>query len=343
MKFLNIEFAPLFIPLQRRLQTFAVLCFVFSFLNNLSVLGTILLGYLLFTRFYWLTLLYIAFYVYDRHACEEGGYSFRFARKLRIWTWFRDYFPINLIKTVDLDPSKNYLFCAHPHGIMCCGIVCSLATDACGFSDKFPGLTSHVLALRLNFFGPITREHNLLYGINVASRKSLSYILNNRGKCKSTGQVCVLIVGGVEEVLNVHPNTYILTIKNRKGFAKAALESGASLVPVFSFGENDLYQTYTYVEGSFVRNIQEKLKKWTTYGFPVIAGRGILNYTFGPLPHRRPINVVVGKPIDVVKCENPTTEQVDRLHEIYINELIALFEQHKSKYIQDETVNLVFK
>jgi 2-acylglycerol O-acyltransferase 2 len=241
MMLFGVEFAPLFVPLQRRLQTFAVVCFVFVFLNNLSVLGTVVLVYLLFTRFYWLTLAYIAFYVYDMGSCETGGYNFGFARRLRIWRWFRDYFPVTLIKTADLDPSRNYLFCAHPHGIMCSGIVCSFATDACGFAEKFPGITPHVLALRLNFFGPITREHNLLYGINVASRKCLDYILNSRGRCKRPGQACVLIVGGVEEVLNVHPNTYVLTLKNRKGFVKAALQTGSSLVPVFSFGENDLY------------------------------------------------------------------------------------------------------
>jgi 2-acylglycerol O-acyltransferase 2 len=338
-----IEFAPLFVPLGRRLQTLAVVCFVFVFLNNLSVLGAAALIYLLFTKFYWLTLAYLAFYVYDRSACETGGYDVPFVRKLRIWTWFRDYFPVSLIKTSDLDPTRNYLFCAHPHGIMCSGIVCSFATDACGFSEKFPGLRPHLLALRVNFLGPITREHNLLYGINVASKKALDFILNNRGKCAKPGQACILIVGGVEEVLNVRPNTYVLTIKNRKGFIKAALQSGSSLVPVFSFGENDLYQTYTFNKGSFVRSIQERLKKWTTYGFPVIVGRGMFNYTFGPLPHRRPINVVVGKPIDVVKTNNPTNDQVDRLHERYICELTALFEQHKANYIHDQTTSLVFQ
>lgn len=28
----------------------------------------------------------------------------------------KDYFPIALVKTADLDPSKNYVFGYHPHG-----------------------------------------------------------------------------------------------------------------------------------------------------------------------------------------------------------------------------------
>lgn len=61
-------------------------------------------------------------------------------------------------------------------------------------------------------------------------------------------------------------------------------------------------------------------------------GRGVFNYTFGYLPYRVPLNVVVGKPIPVKKIESPTDEQIDELHKRYIQALTELFEANKHKY-----------
>ena len=71
-------------------------------------------------------------------------------RWFRGWFLFKHYakyFPIQLIKTCDLDPSKSYLFGSHPHGILCFGAFCSFATDALGFEQKFPGLRARLLTL----------------------------------------------------------------------------------------------------------------------------------------------------------------------------------------------------
>ena len=53
--------------------------------------------------------------------------------------YFRDYFPIEMVKTADLDPKKKYLLCSHPHGVMPAGINIAVGTNACGWSEKFPG------------------------------------------------------------------------------------------------------------------------------------------------------------------------------------------------------------
>jgi hypothetical protein len=64
----------------------------------------------------------------------------------------------------------------------------------------------------------------------------------------------------------------------------------------------------------------------------VFHGRGVFNYTFGFLPFRSPINVVVGKPIPVEKVESPTQEQIEELHTLYIKALTELFEANKEQY-----------
>lgn len=50
----------------------------------------------------------------------------------------------------------------------------------------------------------------------------------------------------------------------------------------------------------------------------------------------------VGKPIDVPKIPNPTAEDIDKYHKIFVDELTKLFEEHKTKYSKNqEELNLV--
>uniref|UniRef100_A0A8R1DQ71 Edg1 TPR repeats region domain-containing protein n=1 Tax=Caenorhabditis japonica TaxID=281687 RepID=A0A8R1DQ71_CAEJA len=71
-------------------------------------------------------------------------------------------------------------------------------------------------------------------------------------------------------------------------------------------------------------------------------GRGFLQYTVGWLPFRRPINTVIGAPIRVKRVENPSKEQIDKLHAEYVQKLTKLFEDHKQKYgVAKETQILI--
>jgi hypothetical protein len=45
-------------------------------------------------------------------------------------------------------------------------------------------------------------------------------------------------------------------LKRRKGFVRIALQTGASLVPVFGFGETDLFETYVPPPGSLLAKAQ---------------------------------------------------------------------------------------
>lgn len=45
-------------------------------------------------------------------------------------------------------------------------------------------------------------------------------------------------------------------LKRRKGFVRIALQTGASLVPVFGFGETDLFETYVPPPNSLLAKAQ---------------------------------------------------------------------------------------
>lgn len=66
----------------------------------------------------------------------------------------------------------------------------------------------------------------------------------------------------------------------------------ADLVPVFSFGENDIYRQVENPRGSRLRRFQETMKAFTGFSPPIFYGRGLLQYTWGYVPFRTRIATV---------------------------------------------------
>ena len=50
---------------------------------------------------------------------------------------------------------------------------------------------------------------------------------------------------------------------------------------------------------------------------------------------------VVGTPIPVTRVANPTSDQLDDLHSIYIEKLKQLFEENKTMYNVPESTELI--
>uniref|UniRef100_A0A914UPH4 Acyltransferase n=1 Tax=Plectus sambesii TaxID=2011161 RepID=A0A914UPH4_9BILA len=324
-----IVLAPFNLPLKRRLQTlgalyYSFMTFFFPFINMF------LCFYLLFFKSYWWVLgLYSIFYIYDFKTPRNGGRPSHFVQRSIIHKWFADYFPIKLIKTADLPPDQNYLLGYHPHGVISIGAISTFGTAAVGVFEKFAGLKIRVATLWGNFIVPLRREFLLAYGLIDCSRESLEHVLSSEEK----GNAVVLAIGGAEEAIEAHPGGLeVLTLQRRKGFIKVALRSGAHLVPVFGFGENELFTQLENPEGSRIRSVQKFVKKLTGVTPMLFYGRGVFNYSFGYLPYRVPLNIVVGRPIPVEKVEEPTDEQIDELHARYVEALTELFESNKEKY-----------
>ena len=168
MKVFGIEFAPFLIPAERRLQTLAAMHFAFIFLGA-PLLSTVLVIVFLCTDLYWIALLYVLWIFFDNNfnkVSSTGGRRYDAFRNLGVWRYFRDYFPITLVKTAELDPSKNYIMGYHPHGIIGCGAVCNFATESTNFSRKYPGITPYLLTLKTNFNWPLLRAYVMSLGKN---------------------------------------------------------------------------------------------------------------------------------------------------------------------------------
>ncbi|XP_007441625.1 2-acylglycerol O-acyltransferase 2-A-like [Python bivittatus] len=341
---MKVEFAPRRIPLQRRLQTASVLQWVFSSLC-LAQCCIAIFVFLLFTRFWLISAVYAVWWALDWDTPNKGGRRFRCVRNSIVWRYMKDYFPITLVKTAELDPAKNYIFGFHPHGILVAGAFVNFCTEATGFSKLFPGLTSHMMMLNLWFRAPFFRDYLMSGGKQTQKGSLMNWESSEGGRDGDLLKASPNPEGAGDplgRLTNVALAKWFLLEKNLKGFVRLAIEHGTALVPVFSFGENELFDQVENPKGSWLRWTQQHLQKIMGISLPLFHARGIFQYTFGFMPYRRPIYTVVGKPIQVKKKHNPSQEEVDLLHSRYLEELCKLFEEHKLKYNVPEDMHLTF-
>eukprot|EP00291_Cryptomonas_curvata_P011138 CAMPEP_0172201460 /NCGR_PEP_ID=MMETSP1050-20130122/30017_1 /TAXON_ID=233186 /ORGANISM="Cryptomonas curvata, Strain CCAP979/52" /LENGTH=158 /DNA_ID=CAMNT_0012879119 /DNA_START=46 /DNA_END=518 /DNA_ORIENTATION=- len=150
-------------------------------------------------------------YIYLDNAQFTGNRMSPWFRNLRWWVNFKEYFPITLIKTKDLEPDGKYIFGYHPHGIIGLGAISTFGTNGCGFNKLYPGIRVHLTTLRTNLNIPFLRELWLSLGICAADRKTFHSVLSQPGRAVA------VVVGGAAESLKASPGTLDLCLAHRKG------------------------------------------------------------------------------------------------------------------------------
>jgi len=319
------------IPLhvQRRLQSLSVVLVIGGFF----VFGPTCLAitmYLLTTKLWWFSMGYLIWYIIDQYREAVGGTRHnlfgKWIRNWQLWAFTRDYFPITLVKTADMEPTQNYILGYHPHGVMTVGACTAFATNALDFRGHFPGISTAFLSLKCWFYIPFLREVLLLLGMRSANSTNFANILDDK---TNMGRCVVLAIGATEEAVYSTPGQHSIVLSSRFGFVKKAIAHGASLVPTYSFGEGDLFLRPLAEEASFWRWIQDGVRMIIRTLAPKTKGRKLFNFAFSLMPKRRPIRIVVGRPLPVVFNPAPTAEEVLELHRTYCDALTDLFEQHK--------------
>lgn len=333
-----IRWAPLNVPLQRRLQTLVVLMHTVSIVTTLAfffMICAIPLSWPLVVPY----LIYLTF----SRASVDGKLAHRSERlrRSKIWSLFGAYFPARLHRSAELTPTRKYIFGYHPHGIISHGAFAAFATEALGFSQLFPGITNTLLTLDANFTIPLYRDYLLRLGLASVSRESCENLLSQGGlNGEGMGRAITIVIGGASESLDAKPHHLKLVLRRRKGFVKLALRTGADLVPILAFGENDLYDQVDGNAHPFVHRAQLLLKRFMGFTVPLFHARGVFNYDVGVMPYRRPVNIVVGKPIPVQRQEKPDPKEVDRLHAVYVRELERIWDDWKDVFAPDRVGEL---
>jgi len=107
-----------------------------------------------------------------------------------------------------------------------------------------------------------------------------------------------------------------------KGFIRLAMTQGCNVIPTFCFGQNDIYKQYL--------NLFHGFRFWLMRQFRVLIL--FFHGSFLFIPYFVPIDVVHGEVIQVPKMANPTEEDIEKYHSIYVKETIRLYEENKEKF-----------
>lgn len=172
---------------------------------------------------------------------------------------------------------------------------------------------------------PIFREIAMALGVINVHHDSCKFVLTQRGP----GHSVAIAIGGTCDILNMNRDSYVITLERRKGFVKLALETGAHLVPVFAFGQNNVISHQLKLNG-LQTTYQIGRSKWEKWIKVFLKSCSVLPYArYCVMPYSTPITVVVGSPIPVEKVENPREKQINKLHSEYAQKLKELFYEYR--------------
>lgn len=224
-------------------------------------------------------------------------------------------------------------YTAHePHSVLPLGM--SIFTR---YSASVPApLKGYVMGTSAVFWAPIMRNMCWWLGIRAVSRDVIKRTL-------ARGTSCAICPGGVQECLYMQEGFEVVFLQKRTGFIRIALEQGVPVVPVFAFGQTPHY-TYHRPFIDWPHNVVP------TPAHPVsrVARRiGWLpmiawGWMGTAMPRRVPMYIVVGKPIQMPRVEDPSPELVQKYLALFISEVERLFDSHKTRAGYPEERLLVY-
>uniref|UniRef100_A0A1I8Q9Q8 Acyltransferase n=1 Tax=Stomoxys calcitrans TaxID=35570 RepID=A0A1I8Q9Q8_STOCA len=335
------------------LQTFAAGLYLnlFMYLPFIAWFFTAFL--MIYFGFLGRTLLFIYFaYIYYDHKTTHStihGNGLMFFRDNFLTDLAREYYPVKLVKTAELPPNRNYLVACFPHGVISTGIAVNMSINIRSWLELFPGVRPKLVTLDMYLRTPFLRDLGRSWGFVASAKEAIMRQLNKSNDPHHphnsdgfTSNALGIVIGGAQEAFDSRPGKYILTLKQRMGFVKIAIQTGCPIVPSFSFGEVDILDQLDSPSNTLLKKFQVLFKRVTGIA-PIIAiGRGFIRQGLGVLPFRKPIVQVVGAPIDVKKTAEPDPKYVDEIHQKVIDSVNEMFEKYKYKYIENpESTKLI--
>lgn len=194
-----------------------------------------------------------------------------------------------------------------PHGVLPLANLLSIPGINSFAFRPFVGAPASVV-----FKTPFLRYMTLFGSVDVSGK--------TMAKTTAAGTCVGIVPDGIAGIFKTKETDEVVYLKNRKGLAKLALRTGTPILPAYSIGNTAVFDAWFDSFG-----VMEWLSRKAQASIFVYWGR------FGlPLPRRVNITMLFGRPIMVDKVAEPTDEQIDALHEQYLNQIHRLFDTHKA-------------
>lgn len=162
-------------------------------------------------------------------------------------------------------PEGPVLYIAHPHGLY------SMAPFfhwGAGLTD-WPRSRPIRVAIHSIFFKiPIIREIAEAHGAIEATENAIREHLEK-------GESVALLTGGIRELQATESGKMRLVLGSRRGFLRIARSLRVPIVPVLSFGENELFPPH---RGAWLEWIQGYMKQWFGVYIPVPTVSSLINW-----------------------------------------------------------------
>lgn len=218
---------------------------------------------------------------------------------------------------------SQYIIVWHPHGAF---TVTALYFLSNWWARDYPKDGLFVCVADLLLRVPFLSEFLLLCNARSGTAPTFNALL-------AKGRTVAIQPGGIAEQVATDAEHEVVYFPPRLGFVRLALKYGTPLLPIYAFGENQLYDTTPGV-----RKLNAWLYKTFRIGTLFVWGRlGLLTSPMLPNPLLLPakgrgLHVRWGEPVEVGPADpEPSDEKVQAVFERYVAALQKLFNEHKDK------------
>jgi len=226
---------------------------------------------------------------------------------------------------------QQYVMPWHPHGQFTVGAVYFVAH---WWSKNYPGGVAgdrFVVVAPLLLRIPLLAEYLLLCHSRSQDSKTFNALL-------ASGATVAVQPGGLMEQVSTDAEQEKVYFAGNLGFIRMALKHGVPLLPVYAFGENQLYRTVPWV-----RRINEWCYRKLKTGSLVVLGQfGLINTPALPNPFMLPIrgagmHIRFGEPVNLGPADPaPSDAKIEECFKKYVTELQRMFDEHKDSCLPPE-------
>ncbi len=192
----------------------------------------------------------------------------------------------------NLEDKKAYLFLAHPHGLFSMAPFFHWGIQLGHWPQEKPiKIAIHSIFFKIPFVRELMEANHCIEVNEDEIRATLE-----------SGTSVVVLTGGVQEISQTEPGVLKVVLKKRQGVIRIAKELHVPIVPVLTFGENELFPPFKHY---YLEKIQEYLHAWFHIALPVPTWESIQNwFTLLKQPLETPVITYMGHPVQIKKNDS---------------------------------------